>query len=78
MYGVVKICLCFFYFLFMEFSVEMDVWWGLEIEYDYCIIKGIGWFEILGCGMVDLNVLIECGIDLEKYIGYVFGMGIEC
>ena len=55
----------------------MDVWWGLETEHDYSITKGTGWLEILGCGMVDPNVLIECGIDPEKYTGYAFGMGIE-
>jgi phenylalanyl-tRNA synthetase alpha chain len=41
------------------------------------ICKHTGWLEILGCGMVDPNVLINCGIDPEKYTGYAFGMGIE-
>ena len=39
--------------------------------------KGTGWVEILGCGMVDPNVLENCGIDSEVYTGYAFGMGIE-
>lgn len=55
----------------------MDVYFGIEIEKDYCFIKGIGWLEILGCGMVDFVVLENCGIDFIKYIGFVFGMGIE-
>ena len=55
----------------------MDVYWGLESESDYRITKGTGWLEILGCGMVDPNVLENCGIDPEKYSGYAFGMGIE-
>jgi phenylalanyl-tRNA synthetase alpha chain len=41
------------------------------------ICKYTGWLEILGCGMVDPNVLINCGIDPEIYTGYAFGMGIE-
>ena len=36
-----------------------------------------GWLEILGCGMVDPNVLINCGIDPNEYSGFAFGMGIE-
>ena len=39
--------------------------------------KGTGWVEILGCGMVDPNVLEACGIDSGTYTGYAFGMGIE-
>jgi phenylalanyl-tRNA synthetase alpha chain len=65
------------YFPFTEPSAEMDIWWGLESEHDYRITKGTGWLEILGCGMVDPQVLINCGIDPEKYTGYAFGMGIE-
>ena len=41
------------------------------------LCKGTGWVEILGCGMVDPNVLRACGIDPEVYSGYAFGMGIE-
>ena len=55
----------------------MDVYWGLKDERDYRITKGTGWLEIMGCGMVDPNVLENCGIDSEKYTGFAFGMGIE-
>ncbi len=65
------------YFPFTEPSAEMDVYWGLKDETDYRITKGTGWLEILGCGMVDPNVLDNCGIDSEIYTGYAFGMGIE-
>ncbi len=65
------------YFPFTEPSAEMDVYWGLKDEVDYRITKGTGWLEILGCGMVDPNVLENCGIDSEKYTGFAFGMGIE-
>ena len=43
----------------------------------YRITKGTGWLEIMGCGMVDPNVLDSCGIDPQKYSGFAFGMGIE-
>tara|TARA_B110000444_G_scaffold258392_1_gene299199 strand:- start:21348 stop:22364 length:1017 start_codon:yes stop_codon:yes gene_type:complete len=65
------------YFPFTEPSAEVDIYWGLETEIDRRITKGTGWLEIMGCGMVDPNVLINCGIDPEKYSGYAFGMGIE-
>jgi phenylalanyl-tRNA synthetase alpha chain len=65
------------YFPFTEPSAEVDVYWGLETEVDYRITKGTGWLEILGCGMVDPNVLSASGIDPEKYSGFAFGMGIE-
>lgn len=65
------------YFPFTEPSAEMDVYWGLETETDYRITKGTGWLEIMGCGMVDPNVLENCGIDSTKYSGFAFGMGIE-
>ena len=65
------------YFPFTEPSAEVDIYWGLESESDYKITKGTGWLEILGCGMVDPNVLENCGIDPKKYSGYAFGMGIE-
>jgi phenylalanyl-tRNA synthetase alpha chain len=39
--------------------------------------KGTGWLEIMGCGMVDPNVLTNCGIDAEEYTGFAFGMGID-
>jgi phenylalanyl-tRNA synthetase alpha chain len=65
------------YFPFTEPSAEVDVYWGLETEVDYRITKGTGWLEILGCGMVDPQVLKDSGIDPEKYSGFAFGMGIE-
>jgi phenylalanyl-tRNA synthetase alpha chain len=65
------------YFPFTEPSAEVDIYWGLETETDYRITKGTGWLEIMGCGMVDPNVLTNCNIDPEKYSGYAFGMGIE-
>jgi phenylalanyl-tRNA synthetase alpha chain len=65
------------YFPFTEPSAEVDVYWGLESETDYRITKGTGWLEILGCGMVDPNVLTNCDIDPEIYSGFAFGMGIE-
>lgn len=78
MYGEdVKIRLRPSYFPFTEPSAEMDVYWGLNTERDHKITKGTGWLEILGCGMVDPNVLSNCGIDPEKYSGFAFGMGIE-
>jgi phenylalanyl-tRNA synthetase alpha chain len=65
------------YFPFTEPSAEMDVYWGLNSEADYRITKGTGWLEVMGCGMVDPAVLVNCGIDPEKYSGFAFGMGIE-
>lgn len=65
------------YFPFTEPSAEMDVYWGLETESDHRITKGTGWLEIMGCGMVDPNVLENCGIDPDEYSGFAFGMGIE-
>ena len=55
----------------------MDIYWGLETEADYRITKGTGWLEIMGCGMVDPNVLTNCKIDPAIYSGYAFGMGLE-
>lgn len=65
------------FFPFTEPSAEMDVYWGLKTELDHKITKGTGWLEILGCGMVDPNVLENCKIDPEVYTGFAFGMGIE-
>ena len=77
-YGAdVKVRLRPSYFPFTEPSAEMDVYWGLKDENDYRITKGTGWLEILGCGMVDPQVLINCDIDPDKYSGFAFGMGIE-
>ena len=65
------------YFPFTEPSAEMD------ISCPFCkgkgcnICKGSGWVEILGCGMIDPNVLENCNIDSKVYSGFAFGMGIE-
>ncbi|PHR73216.1 MAG: phenylalanine--tRNA ligase subunit alpha [Lutibacter sp.] len=77
MFGKSKIRLRPSYFPFTEPSAEVDIYWGLETEIDYKITKGTGWLEIMGCGMVDPNVLKNANIDPEKYTGYAFGMGIE-
>ena len=65
------------YFPFTEPSAEVDIYWGLETEIDYRITKGTGWLEIMGCGMVDPNVMENCGINPKDYSGFAFGMGIE-
>ncbi len=77
MFGKSKIRLRPSYFPFTEPSAEVDVYWGLETETDYRMTKGTGWLEIMGCGMVDPNVLQNCGIDPEEYSGFAFGMGID-
>ena len=77
MFGKSKIRLRPSYFPFTEPSAEVDVYWGLETETDYKMTKGTGWLEIMGCGMVDPNVLRNCGIDPEVYSGFAFGMGID-
>ena len=65
------------YFPFTEPSAEMDVWLGTDTETTKKLTKGTGWLEVLGCGMVDPNVLTNCNIDPEKYTGFAFGIGIE-
>lgn len=65
------------YFPFTEPSAEMDIYLGTDTEEDRRLTKGTGWLEILGCGMVDENVLKNCGINPDHYSGYAFGMGIE-
>src|SRR6056300_1221496 len=77
LFGKSKIRLRPSYFPFTEPSAEVDVYWGLETETDYKMTKGTGWLEIMGCGMVDPNVLRNCGIDPKEYSGFAFGMGIE-
>ena len=77
MFGKSKIRLRPSYFPFTEPSAEVDVYWGLETETDYRMTKGTGWLEIMGCGMVDPNVLKNCGIDPDVYSGFAFGMGID-
>ncbi len=65
------------YFPFTETSAEMDVSCNICGGKGCNICKYSGWVEILGCGMVDPNVLEACGIDSNVYSGYAFGMGIE-
>lgn len=77
MFGKSKIRLRPSYFPFTEPSAEVDIYWGLKTETDYRITKGTGWLEIMGCGMVDPNVLKNCGINPDEYNGFAFGMGIE-
>lgn len=77
MFGATKIRLRPSFFPFTEPSAEMDIWLGTKTEEDRRLTKGTGWLEILGCGMVDPQVLENCGIDSSRYTGFAFGMGIE-
>lgn len=65
------------YFPFTEPSAEMDISCNICGGKGCAFCKGTGWVEILGCGMVDPNVLRAGGIDPEVYTGYAFGMGVE-
>jgi len=65
------------YFPFTEPSAEVDVSCNICNSKGCNVCKYTGYLEILGCGMVDPNVLENCGIDSKKYTGYAFGMGIE-
>ena len=65
------------YFPFTEPSAEMDISCTICKGAGCQLCKGSGWVEILGCGMVDPNVLENCGRDSKKYSGFAFGMGIE-
>ncbi len=65
------------YFPFTEPSAEMDISCTICKGEGCQMCKYSGWVEILGCGMVDPNVLENCGIDSKKYSGFAFGMGIE-
>lgn len=65
------------YFPFTEPSAEVDVSCFICGGAGCNVCKYTGWLEILGCGMVDPEVLTNCGIDPEVYSGYAFGMGIE-
>ena len=65
------------YFPFTEPSAEVDVTCSLCSGKGCNVCKGTGWLEILGCGMVDPNVLELNGIDNKKYSGFALGMGIE-
>ena len=65
------------YFPFTEPSAEMDISCNLCGGKGCGFCKYTGWVEILGCGMVDPNVLENCGIDSKEYTGFAFGIGIE-
>lgn len=65
------------YFPFTEPSAEMDISCNLCGGKGCSFCKHTGWVEILGCGMVDPNVLDACGIDSKEYTGFALGMGIE-
>lgn len=65
------------YFPFTEPSAEMDISCNICGGKGCSFCKGTGWVEILGCGMVDPNVLEACGIDSNVYSGFALGMGVE-
>ncbi|KGL53824.1 MULTISPECIES: phenylalanine--tRNA ligase subunit alpha [Porphyromonas] len=65
------------YFPFTEPSAEMDISCNICGGEGCSFCKHTGWVEILGCGMVDPNVLENCGIDSKKYSGFALGMGVE-
>lgn len=65
------------YFPFTEPSAEMDISCTICGGKGCALCKGTGWVEILGCGMVDPNVLAACGIDSKEYTGFALGMGVE-
>lgn len=65
------------YFPFTEPSAEVDVSCTLCNAKGCNVCKYTGWLEILGCGMVDPNVLDACGIDSKEFTGFAFGMGVE-
>ena len=65
------------YFPFTEPSAELDISCHICGGKGCGFCKHTGWVEILGCGMVDPNVLEQCGIDSKVYSGYAFGMGVE-
>ena len=65
------------YFPFTEPSAEMDISCTICGGKGCSFCKNTGWVEILGCGMVDPNVLESCGIDSTIYSGYAFGLGVE-
>jgi len=65
------------YFPFTEPSAEVDVSCNICSGKGCAVCKNTGYLEILGCGIVDPNVLENCGIDSKKYTGFAFGMGIE-
>lgn len=77
LFGNVRIRFRPSYFPFTEPSTEVDVYCGLKSEKDRRITKGTGWLEVLGCGMVDPQVLHNVNINPETFSGFAFGIGIE-
>lgn len=65
------------FFPFTEPSCEVDVSCGVCGGKGCRFCKNTGWLEILGCGMVDPNVFVNCGVDPEKHTGFAFGIGVE-
>lgn len=65
------------YFPFTEPSAELDISCFICGGKGCNVCKYSGWVEIGGCGMIDPNVMKNCGIDSEKYTGFAFGMGVE-
>lgn len=65
------------YFPFTTPSAEVDVFLGLKSKKDYQITNGTGWIEIMGCGMIDHNVLKNININTKYFSGFAFGIGIE-
>jgi len=65
------------YFPFTEISAELDVSCLICKGEGCAVCKHSGWVEIMGCGMIDPQVLLNCGIDPEIYSGFAFGMGVE-
>lgn len=65
------------FFPFTEPSCELDVSCNVCGGKGCSFCKHSGWIEILGCGMIDPNVLINCGVDPERYTGFAFGIGVE-
>ena len=65
------------HFNFTEPSAEVDVSCSVCKGKGCSVCKGTGWIEILGCGMVHVKVLENCGIDSKKYSGFAFGIGLD-
>lgn len=65
------------YFPFTEISAELDVSCRICKGSGCAVCKHSGWVEIMGCGMIDPNVLKNCGMDPDEYSGFAFGMGVE-
>ncbi|MCS7163070.1 MAG: phenylalanine--tRNA ligase subunit alpha [Bacteroidia bacterium] len=65
------------YFPFTEMSAEVDIACRICQGKGCPVCKFTGWVEVLGCGMVDPNVLAACGIDPDRYTGFAFGLGVE-